>query len=101
MAREVVTSENREQYIFKKLAEKAGKKAEKKEEQEEDYEGEKKQGMKVSKPHGIFHAQTEKLLSHFDSEDKAKDAFKKLGEKMKDYAMGELSDKEKKLYGYK
>lgn len=101
MAREVVTSENREEFMLKKLAKKAGKKAKKEEEQKEDYEGEKKQGIKVSKPHGIWHSGTDKLLSHHDSEEKAYDVYQKLGQKMSDYAMGELSDKEKKLYGYK
>jgi len=89
MAIETVTSENREAYMEKKLAEKAGKKPKKKVE------------VKKEKPHGIWYSKTDKIHSHYPSEEKAMAFYESLGQKMSDHAIGELSAKEMKELGYK
>jgi hypothetical protein len=86
-AKNIVTSENREEFIEKKLAEKAGKKP----------SGE---GGPKEKPHGIFHSETDELHSHYPTHDEAYKIYSNL-RKNYDYAIGELSEKELKKHGYK
>lgn len=95
MPREIVTSENRAEFMEKKLAEKAGKKPKKKAEVKEVKE------VKKEKPHGIWHSESDKLHSHYKSEAEAYDVYKNLGYKMADHAIGELTAKEMKELGYK
>jgi hypothetical protein len=92
MPREIVTSENRAEFMEKKLAEKAGKKPKKKAEAKE---------IKKEKPHGIWHSESDKLHSHYKSEAEAYEVYKNLGSKMADHAIGELSARELKEHGYK
>jgi hypothetical protein len=86
MPREIVTSENREDFIEKKLAEKAGKKP-------------LKEGGSVEKPHGIYHSETDELHSHYPSHDEAYKVYSGL-RKNYDYSIGELSAKERKKHKY-
>jgi len=98
MPREIVTSENRAEFMEKKLAEKAGKKPKKKAEVKEIKEVKE---VKKEKPHGIWHSGTDKIHSHFPSEKEAMAAYQALGQKMSDHAIGELSAREMKELGYK
>jgi hypothetical protein len=97
MPREIVTSENRAEFMEKKLAEKAGKKTTKKAEAKKV----EAKPVKKEKPFGIFHSGTDKIHSHYPSEKEAMASYEALGQKMSDHAIGELSAKEMKELGYK
>lgn len=98
MPREIVTSENRAEFMEKKLAEKAGKKPKKKAEVKEIKEIKE---VKKEKPYGIWHSESDKLHSHYKNEAEAYEVYKNLGSKMADHAIGELSARELKEHGYK
>jgi len=87
MAREIVTSENREEYLEKKMAEKSGKKVKKKPE------------VKKEKPHGIWHSSSDRLHSHYPSYEEGNKFYETMKSKDK-FSIAELSDKEKKELGY-
>jgi len=89
MAREIVTSENRKEYMEKKLAKKADKK------KPED----KQKAKPKSIPHGIWHSGTDKLHSHYPSEEEAYKVYNSFSNGS-DYAMGQLTPQEKKQYKY-
>lgn len=91
----IVTSENREAFMAKKLKLAKEEKPVMKEEKEEE------KGKKTEKPHGIWKSKSDELHSHYPSEEKAYEAYQKLGQKMADHAMGELSQSECKKCGYK
>jgi len=75
-SRQVVTSENRKEFMENKLG--------------------------LDKPHGIFHKETEKIHSHYPSREKAHDFFnKEMGSERNDHAIGELTSSERKEHGYK
>jgi hypothetical protein len=84
-SRNIVTSENRADFMAKKLG------------LEKKNSGE---GGPTEKPHGIYHAGTDELHSHFPTHDKAMEVYKDM-RKNYDYAIGELSEKELKKHGYK
>jgi len=90
MAREIVTSENREEYNNKKMGVKSKEKSKK------DYS----KMLSKDRPHGIWHSETNKLHSHHENEEKAMKVYNDLGQKMADHAIGELSSSERKQYGY-
>jgi hypothetical protein len=83
-SRQVVTSENREDFMAKKLG----------------LAKEQKPVMKEEKPYAIFKSGTDEVISHFKTEAEANAAYEKLGQKQADHAVGELSAKERKKYGY-
>ena len=85
MAREIVTSENRAEFMAKKL----------------NLANKEKEVRKKDKPHGIWKSKSDELHSHYPSEEKAYEAYQNLGQKMADHAMGELSQSECKECGYK
>jgi hypothetical protein len=80
----VVTSENRAEFMAKKL--KLAK--------------EEKPVMKQEKPYAIFKSGSDEVISHFKNEAEANAAYEKLGQKQADHAVGELSANERKKYGY-
>jgi hypothetical protein len=83
-SRTVVTSENREEFMKKKLK----------------LADEEKKIMVEDKPHAIFKSGTDEILSHHATQAEADAAYDKLGQKQADYAVGELPEKERKKYGY-
>lgn len=89
MAREIVTSENRKEYMEKKLAKKADKKKPE----------EKKKAKPKGIPHGIWHKESDTLHSHHPSEEEAMSVYNKLNP-MGDYAIGQLASWERKEHGY-
>jgi len=84
-SRNIVTSENRADFMAKKLG------------LEKKHSGE---GGPIEKPHGIYHSGTDELHSHFSTHDKAYKVYNEMRKKY-DYAIGELSEKELKKHGYK
>jgi len=95
-SRSVVTSENREEFMKKKL-----KLADK--EKEIRNKPEKKDYSKMAskdRPHGIWHSETDKLHSHHATEALADAAYKNIGYHNMDHSVGELSPQERKQYGY-
>jgi predicted esterase YcpF (UPF0227 family) len=101
MPREIVTSENRAEFMEKKLAEKAGKKPKKKAEVKEAKQAKEVKEIKKEKPYGIWHSESDKLHSHYKNEAEAYEVYKNLGYKMSDHAIGELTPREMKDLGYK
>jgi len=95
-SRNIVTSENREEFMKKKL------KLADKEKEIRDEPKAKDYSKMVSKdrPHGIFHSKTDNLHSHHENHDKAYEVYQNLGSKMSDYAIGELTAKERKEHKY-
>ena len=86
-SREIVTSENREEFMAKKLGLAKEEKPVMKEE-------------KANKPYAIYKSGSDEIISHHESEEEANKAYKKLGMKQSSHAIGELSAKERKQYGY-
>lgn len=83
-SRNIVTSENREEFMKKKL----------------NLADKEKEVMVEDKPHAIYKSGTDEILSHHATQAEADAAYEKLGQKMADYAVGELPEKERKKYGY-
>jgi len=84
-SRNIITSENRADFMANKLG------------LEKKHSGE---GGPTEKPHGIYHSETDELHSHYPTHDKAYEFYKNM-RKNYDYAIGELSEKERKKHGYK
>ena len=82
--RSIVTSENREEFMKKKLK----------------LADDEKKVMVEDKPHAIYKSGTDEVLSHHATQAEADAAYEKLGQKQADYAVGELPEKMKKKYGY-
>jgi hypothetical protein len=82
--RNIVTSENREEFMKKKLK----------------LDDKEKELLVEDKPHAIFKSGTDEVLSHHATQAEADAAYEKLGQKQADYAVGELPEKERKKYGY-
>lgn len=83
-SRSIVTSENREEFMKKKL----------------NLADKEKEVLVEDKPHAIYKSGTDEVLSHHATQAEADAAYEKLGQKMADYAVGELPEKERKKYGY-
>ena len=83
-ARSIVTSENREEFMKKKL----------------NLADKEKEVLMEDKPHAIYKSGTDEILSHHATQAEADAAYEKLGQKQADYAVGELPEKERKKYGY-
>ena len=82
--RNIVTSENREEFMKKKLK----------------LDDKEKEVFSDDKPHAIYKSGTDEILSHHATQAEADAAYEKLGQKQADYAVGEIPEKEKKKYGY-
>jgi hypothetical protein len=95
-SRNIVTSENREEFMKKKLKLADKEKEIRDKPETKDYS---KMNFK-DRPHGIFHSGTDKLHSHHENHDKAYEAYQNLGSKMFDYAIGELTTQERKEHKY-